>query len=73
MSQDQKHLNQATWECKYMGVQVHWRASTMSCSRRSTARSCCLGKSGRHASVTNLPVLRAERRGDLTKNAAVYF
>ena len=35
MSQDHNHLNHATWECKYHSF-----------SRRSTARSCCLDRSG---------------------------
>jgi hypothetical protein len=61
MSQDHNHLNHATSECKYHGMRC--TAYTMSCSRQSTARSCCLGKSGGTWVVysTSLPGARNAR------------
>ena len=62
MSQDRNHLSHATWECKYHVD-----------SRRSTARSCCLGKSGGTWALyfTSLPGARnARSKKDTQKGRA---
>ena len=61
MSQDRNHLSHATWECKYHVD-----------SRRSTARSCCWGKSGGTWALyfTSLPGARNARSKKLDLDCA---